>query len=109
IAGTGNDYGYAIAVNPTTQLAVITGQTASSNFPTQNPTQSSLSGTNDAFALRLASDFSQLVFGTYLGGSGTEQGNAIAQDLKYDIFVGGQTMSCNFPTSSGAYQTGLGG
>jgi len=42
---------------------------------------------------------SALVFGTYLGGSGGDEGNAIAVDSETSIMVAGQTSSRNFPTA----------
>jgi hypothetical protein len=50
-----------------------------------------------------------LSYSTYLGGSGNDLGNAIAVDSSYSAYVTGQTFSANFPTTTGAYQTGLHG
>ncbi len=41
-----------------------------------------------------------LVYSTYLGGSGDDQGNGIAVDSSGSAYVTGQTVSTNFPTSS---------
>ncbi len=49
-----------------------------------------------------------LVYSTYLGGSGSDYGAAIAVDTSGNVYVTGYTASTNFPTS-GAYQGTYGG
>ena len=46
-----------------------------------------------------------LVYSTYLGGSGGDLGTAIAVDGSGDSYVTGETLSTNFPVTSGAYKT----
>ncbi len=46
-----------------------------------------------------------LVYSTYLGGSGGDQGNGIALDSAGDAYVVGTTFSTNFPVTSGSFQT----
>ena len=50
-----------------------------------------------------------LVYSTYLGGSGDDQGNAIAVDASGYAYVTGGTVSADFPTTPGILQTGFGG
>src|SRR5258706_1590941 len=50
-----------------------------------------------------------LSYSTYLGGSGREQGLAIAVDRNGNAYVTGLVSSTDFPTTSGAYQTNFGG
>jgi len=52
LGGVGNDYGYGIAADAQTNV-YITGLTASANFPTFNPYQSSLNGPGDAFLAKI--------------------------------------------------------
>ncbi len=51
----------------------------------------------------------QISYGTYIGHSGTDVGWDIAVDDCNNAYVVGYTNSSSFPTSGGAYQTGIGG
>jgi len=46
-----------------------------------------------------------LSYGTYLGGSGADQGFGVAVDASGNSYVLGATTSANFPTTTGAYST----
>jgi len=50
-----------------------------------------------------------LVYSTYLGGSGDDEGNAIAVDSCGQAYVAGDTYSTNFPTRAGAYDRSYNG
>ena len=49
------------------------------------------------------------VYSTYLGGTGTDQGNAIAVDGSGNTYITGLTTSTDFPTVAGGYQAANGG
>jgi hypothetical protein len=79
--------------------AYVTGLTAAQDFPTRNPEQPFYGGDNgDAFVAKISADGSTLLYSTYLGGSNTDQGNAIAIDSAGNAYVTGVTESSNFPT-----------
>ena len=89
--------------------AYVTGDTTSTNFPTANPLQPTLwRQRRDAFVAKLNPAGSALVYSTYLGGSGEDDGYGIAVDSAGNAYVTGYTQSTNFPTAN-ALQSTLGG
>ncbi len=91
--------------------AYITGITSSSDFPTVSPFQATLNSDNDAFITKLAPDGRSLVYSTYLGGEGFDEGTGIAVDATGNAYVTGTTGSVNFPTVSAfqpAHSSGFG-
>jgi hypothetical protein len=79
--------------------AYMAGETMSSSFPTRNPFQPVYGGGfQDAFVTKLNATGSDLVYSTYLGGTGTDDGEGIAVDAASQVYVGGSTNSANFPT-----------
>jgi hypothetical protein len=109
LGGRSIDIGDGIAVDSSGN-AYVTGVTGSSNFPTANPLQAGLGGTgaNNAFVAELNPTGSTLVYSTYLGGSGSDQGYGIAVDSSGNAYMTGVTSSADFPTAS-PLQAGLGG
>jgi hypothetical protein len=77
----------------------VTGFTTSQDFPVQRPLQNTNAGLMDAFVVKFNPTLSNALFGTYLGGSGSDSGNAIAVDGQTSIFVSGQTSSGDFPVT----------
>lgn len=105
LGGSGGDRGYDIAVT-SDGSCYVTGETSSSNFPTKNAYNSTLSGGYDAFISKYnASGF--LLWSTYLGGSGNEWGYSLAVTEDGSCFVTGDTNSDDFPTQN-AYDNTLG-
>ena len=82
----------------------ITGYTHSINFPTQNGFQPGPQGGQDAFVTKLSPAGNALVYSTYLGGSGTDEGKSIVVDSAGNAYITGATTSLNFPTTPGVYQ-----
>jgi hypothetical protein len=100
LGGSGNDVAYGIAVDPFGS-AYVTGYTYSLNFPTASPLQAAYGGDwGDAFVAKLNATGSALLYSTYLGGNGSDEGSAIAVDSAGNAYVTGYTASTNFPTAS---------
>jgi hypothetical protein len=89
--------------------AYVTGYTTSTDFPTVNPFQPTFGGNYDAFVTKFDPSGSDLVYSTYLGGSGTDYGNGIAVDDSGDAYVTGETTSTDFPTMNPFQPTCAGG
>jgi hypothetical protein len=96
LGGSGADYGYGIAVDSSGNAYVV-GDTTSLNFPATG-FQTGFHGVQDAFAAKVSADGSHLVYSTYLGGSNTDHGAAIAVDSSGAAYVTGSTYSVDFPT-----------
>lgn len=102
LGGSGVDTGFGIAVDSAGEAYVV-GDTSSVDFPTVNPYQGSLQGSNDAFVTKFDAAGNALVYSTYLGGSGFQQGYAIALDGTGSAYITGITNSTDFPVVN-AYQ-----
>ena len=78
LGGSSDDYVYALAVDSTTGDALVAGYTYSSDFPnTSGGAQTASGGGYDGFVSRLSGDLKTLQQSTYLGGSGSDQANAL--------------------------------
>lgn len=93
-----------------TKFAGAGGQTSKPNcngMGLVNPQPWFTSG--DAFVSKLNPTGSQLVFSTYLGGNLDDFGLSIALDAAQNVYVGGFTLSQNFPVTPGSVRTKFGG
>jgi hypothetical protein len=77
--------------------AYVTGQTGSTDFPTQNAYQATNEGQPDAFLTTFGPDGSALIYSTYLGGVGGSAGYAIAVDAAGCAYVTGYAASDSLP------------
>ncbi len=110
VGGSNQENGHAVAVDAAGNM-YLTGQTLSADFPTTGGFQTTNGGTgyaHDAFVTKITAGGS-IAWSTYLGGSGDEIGWGLALDPAGNVAVVGQTNSTNFPTTTGAYDTTLGG
>jgi hypothetical protein len=105
LGGNSEDFGTGITVDASGN-AYVTGTTYSSDFPTTTGTfQTTYAGNADAFVSKLNASGSTLLYSTYLGGSGMDEGTGIALDASSNAYVVGITDSIDFPTTPGAFQT----
>jgi hypothetical protein len=114
LGGSDRDRGYSIALDAAGN-AYITGDTESSDFPTTpdgvdtSYNGSTSSNRGDVFFVKLESDGSDLVYATFLGGSGGDVGRGIDVDTVGDAYVTGYTNSGDFPITAGAFNAALNG
>lgn len=109
LGGSGDDRAFGLAVDNSGN-AYVTGWTSSPNFPTTaGALQKKLSGTRDAFIVKLNPNGNTLSYSTYLGGTGVDVGTAIAVDSSGSAVVVGDSTSANLPVTANAYQSQSGG
>ncbi len=106
LGGSDEDECSSIVVDSTNN-AYITGDTFSSNFPTLMAIQSTLSGGQDAFLTKLTPTGTML-YSTYFGGSGNDEGTDVAVDTDNNAYLTGTTSSTNLLVK-GALQRNLAG
>jgi hypothetical protein len=83
----------------------ITGGTFSDRFPTTpGAFQTTFGGDADAFVSKLNRTGTALLYSTFLGGSGRDEGHGIAVDREDNAYVTGVTGSQAFPTTPGVFQ-----
>ncbi|MBI4902066.1 MAG: SBBP repeat-containing protein [Acidobacteria bacterium] len=98
LGGDGADSASDIAVDETGAVYVA-GSTTSGNFPVRGGPQRVLRGVRDAFVTKFARGGRSLVYSTYLGGGGVEDGNALAIDSAGAAYVVGNSTSIDFPVT----------
>ena len=81
-----------------TGVVYLAGGTLSLNFPTAAALQSSNAGGQDAFVAKIKTSPAQLLYSTFLGGTGgsaaaPEQANALALDSNGNVYVAGVASS----------------
>jgi hypothetical protein len=111
LGGAASDAGSGIAVDEKGKLAHVTGSTDSADFPTAGlADDTTYNGGGDAFLASLKRSNGALVLSTFLGGTGSDTGIAVAVGAdRRRAFVTGSTSSADFPTSTGAYDRSPGG
>lgn len=84
--------------------------TMSMDFPTSaQSVRPNYSAGQDGVVFKLDYNLRNMLWSTYLGGTGDDAVYSIDVDSAYNIIVCGGTNSSNFPTLPGAYQTAYGG
>ena len=132
LGGAAIDQPHSLVVNGNNELYIF-GRTSSSNFPVSATGYDRIfNGGFDLYVVKLDSTGSQLLGGTFLGGTGNdgENGNYFATglpptilqynygddargevilDSRGDVLIAACTKSVNFPTTPGAFQRSFGG
>ncbi|MBW3624591.1 MAG: SBBP repeat-containing protein, partial [Armatimonadetes bacterium] len=111
LGGEGAEVGNGIAVD-SDGSAYVTGVTRSLGFPTKDPFQpnrthsSPFADDYEVFVTKLNASGNTLLYSTYLGGMGAEEGHAIAVDASGSAYVKGWTTSTDFPNKN-AFQPAI--
>lgn len=109
LGGTGIDEAESIRIDDSFNACIV-GYSESTNFPvTPGAFQTAFGGVRDAFVTKLASDGRSLIFSTYLGGTGSDTGNAVAVDSSGHVFAAGVTNSVDFPITPAVVPSSLTG
>jgi hypothetical protein len=107
IGGSETDYAYGLV--SVGNWIYLVGGTNSSDFPMEQPYDSSLGGEFDIFLLRLYNG-DVLDYTTYVGGSNSSLGLSMAIDSLGNAFVAGWTQSTSgFPSTNNALNSTHGG
>lgn len=88
--------------------AYVLATTSSNSFSLFNGIEG-YAGGNDLLLAEIDPSAGSELFATYLGGSADERAVGMALDSAGDLYVAGATTSTDLPTTTGAFQTLLGG
>jgi hypothetical protein len=106
--GNETDEGRSIAIDNKSNFYLF-GYTLSTDLPTNsNSFQDTLKGSYDAFIAKFDS-LGNHIWTTYLGGSNVEIASTIKTTHDNNLILLGYTNSIDFPITSGAYQSSIGG
>lgn len=97
LGGSGDDQPEGIVVDGAGQAFVV-GNSSSSSFPTTPGAYSNtVQGVWDTFVSKLDVNAANLVYSTFIGGSGYDEPMAIAIDFDGNAYVTGRTQSSDYP------------
>ncbi|MFL6255313.1 MAG: SBBP repeat-containing protein [Pyrinomonadaceae bacterium] len=97
IGGSGDDTGYAVALDPAGGIYVA-GSAISSNFPVTAGSLQTSYRSGDAFVAKFAAGGSSLIYSTFVGGSDFDIAFGLVVDAWGDAYLVGNTLSADFPT-----------
>ncbi|MEP0545354.1 MAG: T9SS type A sorting domain-containing protein [Rhodothermales bacterium] len=107
--GLSEDRGYSVVLG-VDGAPTVAGYTRSASLPsTDDASDPSYNGGQDAFVARLSPDGSALAHSTFLGGTDTDEAFAVALGTEGTVVVIGRTVSEGFPATTGAYDTSFNG
>jgi Calx-beta domain-containing protein/beta-propeller repeat-containing protein len=109
LGSNGDDFAFGIALDAAAN-AYVTGSTSSTSFPNASAVvcQGITRTGDDAFVARVDATGSTLGYCAFIGGAGTDVGNAIAADELGNVWVGGSTTSSDLPVVN-PFQAARGG
>ena len=104
--GTDREFGNAIAINPSSGVVYVAGETFSSDIPgTSGGAQTSKAGSYAAFIARFNSSLTTLLGATYFGGDSYNGANAIAINPNTgNVYIAGSSWASTLPGTAGSPQ-----
>ncbi len=87
----------------------VTGFSKSKDFPLKNAFDGTHKGATDAFISAMAADGQSLIYSSWIGGSNRDCGWGIAVDSNFNAYLGGYTLSSDFPLKNPIQSTFGGG
>ncbi|HEX8458401.1 MAG TPA: SBBP repeat-containing protein [Pyrinomonadaceae bacterium] len=98
LGGTGGEIAFGIAVDASNSV-YLGGTTGTLNtFPVRNANQCTRNTGTDLFITKFNPAATELIYSTYIGGSGDDRGEGIALDPSNNAYMAGSTTSTDFPT-----------
>jgi len=109
IGGIDRDSSDEIAIDDEGNV-YIAAFTRSTDFPTtQGSYNTTMNGNYDGVVCKLNSDGTELLYSTFIGGSGNESAYRITVDAEKCAYITGKTDSQDFPTTPGCYDDSYNG
>ncbi len=108
LGGNGDEERGFVTVDLENNIVIAFTSKSTDILTTDGAFQSDSHEQSDCFIAKISSA-GQMIFGTYLGGDGTDQVHGLAVNDDGSIMVTGSTTSSDFPVSSNAWQTEHGG
>ncbi len=104
LGGSADDLGSSIAVDSSNNI-YIAGTTSSTNFPLLGAAFGTNAGLADIFVTKIDAAGANVIYSTYVGGSGQDRGDGIAVDSNGNAYVVGRidSLSMNFPATAGSF------
>jgi hypothetical protein len=106
---SGGEWFEDVAVDSAGNTYLVGGSSAADFPTTPNALQRTSGGGTDVVVVKFNSDFSELLYSTYLGGSGEDVGLGIAIDGDGNAYITGRTTSTNLPTANPLQPANAGG
>lgn len=104
LGGSGDDNASDVKINAAGDVFVC-GNTSSTNFPGSGGLQSTNSGNQDGFVVRLNSSGTSLLNRTFLGTAQKDKAKFLQLDLDGDVYVLGATNNSSYSTTPGVYSS----
>lgn len=101
LGGSSDDFGIAVALDSIGNVH-LGGLTGSADFPVARGAQMAFGSPNgmgfDGFVSKFFAASNDLVYSTFIGGSGTDLVNGLTVGPDNSVYLAGETNSANFPT-----------